>query len=57
MTQNQPDVALEFIRFLNHEFPHDPEVLYLSVHTYSDLSTRAAQDLAANAPNSPQAHD
>jgi tetratricopeptide (TPR) repeat protein len=41
---------------LSHEFPNDPEVLSLSVHTYSDLSTRAAQQLAMTAPNSVEAH-
>jgi tetratricopeptide (TPR) repeat protein len=57
MIQNQADSAVEFLRFLNREFPQDPEVLYVSVHTYSDLSTRAAQQLATTAPNSPQAHE
>lgn len=54
---SQSDTALDFLRFLNHEFPHDPEVLYLSVHTYSDLSNRAAADLATTAPNSAQGHE
>jgi tetratricopeptide (TPR) repeat protein len=40
---------------LNHDFPGDPEVLYLAVHTYSDLSTRASAQLAATAPTSYQA--
>jgi tetratricopeptide (TPR) repeat protein len=57
MANDQPDAAAEFLRFLNHEFPHDPDVLYVSVHTYSDLSTRAAQELATSAPNSYQAHE
>jgi len=56
MTEYQPDVALEFLRFLNQEFSRDPDVLYLATHTYSDLSTRAAQELAMTAPNSYQAH-
>jgi tetratricopeptide (TPR) repeat protein len=54
MFTNQPDAADDFLRFLNHEFPHDPDVLYLSVHTYSDLSSRAAAELAATAPKSAQ---
>jgi len=57
MILNQTGMALDFLRLLNREFPHDPEVLYVSVHTYSDLSTRAAQQLATTAPNSPQAHE
>ena len=52
-----PETATEFLRILAREFPRDPEVLYLSVHTYSDLSTRAAQQLATSAPNSSQAHE
>lgn len=55
MMTDQPDAAEDFIRFLNHKFPRDPEVLYLSVHTYSDLSTRAAAELATTAPKSDQA--
>lgn len=56
MSDNKPDAAVEFLRFLNREFPRDPDVLFISVHTYSDLSTWAAQELAATAPNSYQAH-
>src|SRR5579863_6905842 len=55
MFADQPDVAEDFLRFLNREFPRDPDVLYLSVHTYSDLSTRASSELASAAPNSYQA--
>jgi tetratricopeptide (TPR) repeat protein len=57
MLANQPDAATEFLRFLNREFPRDPEVLYLSVHTYSDLSSRAAAELATTAPDSAQGHE
>jgi tetratricopeptide (TPR) repeat protein len=37
---------------LSRQFPHDPEVLYVLTHAYSDLSTRAARELATTAPNS-----
>jgi len=57
MILNQTGMALDFLRMLNREFPRDPEVLYVSVYTYSDLSTRAAQQLATTAPNSAQAHE
>jgi tetratricopeptide (TPR) repeat protein len=57
MAYNRPDAAMEFLRLLNREFPHDPDVLYVSVHTYSDLSTWAAQELATTAPNSHQARE
>ena len=43
---------LEFLGLLNRQFPQDPEVLYVSAHAYSDLSTRAAQALATTAPTS-----
>jgi tetratricopeptide (TPR) repeat protein len=57
MASNQFDAAEDFLRMLNREFPGDPEVLYTSVHTYSDLATRASQQLAISAPNSAQAHE
>jgi tetratricopeptide (TPR) repeat protein len=57
MATNQFDSAEDFLRMLNREFPGDPEVLYTSVHTYSDLATRASQQLAISAPNSAQAHE
>src|SRR6266849_8847868 len=57
MASNQFDAAQDFLRMLNREFPGDPEVLYTAVHTYSDLATRASQQLALSAPNSAQAHE
>jgi tetratricopeptide (TPR) repeat protein len=56
MLINQTSAAVDFLKALNREFPNDPEVLYLSVHTYSDLSTKAAQQLAMTAPNSIEGH-
>jgi tetratricopeptide (TPR) repeat protein len=57
MVKNQFDAAEDFLRTLNREFPNDPEIMYTSVHTYSDLATHASQQLAIKAPNSPQAHE
>ncbi|MCU1269927.1 MAG: repeat protein [Acidobacteriaceae bacterium] len=57
MVKNQFDAADDFLRMLNREFPNDPEVLYASIHTYSDLATHASQQLATRAPNSAQAHE
>jgi tetratricopeptide (TPR) repeat protein len=57
MMTDQPDAAEDFLRFLIREFPKDPEVLYLSVHTYSDLSSRAAAELATTAPKSAQGRE
>jgi tetratricopeptide (TPR) repeat protein len=56
MLINQTGAAVDFLQMLNREFPNDPEVLFLSVHTYSDLSTKAAQQLAVTAPNSIEGH-
>jgi tetratricopeptide (TPR) repeat protein len=55
MFADQPGLAIDFLRSLRREFPHDPDVLYLAVHTYSDLSTRASAELASTAPTSYQA--
>jgi tetratricopeptide (TPR) repeat protein len=57
MFAGQPEAAEQFLLSLSKEFPHDPEVLYLSVHTYSDLSSRAAAELAMKAPNSASGHE
>jgi tetratricopeptide (TPR) repeat protein len=46
----------DFIRLLNKQFAKDPDVLFVLVHAYSDLSTRAAQDLGRTAPQSLAAH-
>jgi tetratricopeptide (TPR) repeat protein len=50
------DAALDFARLLGKQFPTDPDVLFVLVHAYSDLSTRAAQDLGRAAPESMPAH-
>lgn len=54
---NQPGLVADFLRLLNQEFPSDPDVLYVSVHAYSDLSDRSAKHLAQAAPQSYQAHE
>ncbi len=48
--------ALDFIRVLSRDFGHDPDVLFVVVHAYSDLSSRTALDLARFAPQSIAAH-
>ena len=50
------DSAAEFIRLLTKQFAKDPDVLFVIVHAYSDLSTRTAQDLGRTAPQSLAAH-
>ena|SRR5215472_725214 len=50
------DASIDFLRQLQKVFPKDPDVLFVVVHAYSDLSTRTAQDLARTAPQSIAAH-
>lgn len=55
MSLDQTETAVEALVALNREFPHDPDVLYSATHFYSELASRAAQELAATFPNSHQA--
>jgi tetratricopeptide (TPR) repeat protein len=56
MTLNQVNAAAEFVALLNRDFPQDPDILYLTVHTYSDLSLRASQSLLFAHPDAYQVH-
>lgn len=56
LTVDQREAALDALKVLNHDYPRDPQVLYLSTHAYSDISMRASQDLARFAPSSLEAH-
>jgi tetratricopeptide (TPR) repeat protein len=56
MNMDSADAVLDFLRLLNHQFPQDPDVLFVLVHAYSDLSSRVAQNLASTAPRSLPAH-
>ena len=56
MIMDRTDVAVDAIRMLNRNFPNNPAVLYVTVHAYSDLSTRASLALIRTAPTSYQAH-
>jgi tetratricopeptide (TPR) repeat protein len=51
-TLQQQEPLQEFLRMLSRQFPHDPEVLYILTHAYSDLAARAASELANTAPTS-----
>ncbi len=57
LSLNQTDAAVSALLWLNREFPSDPDVLYVTTHAFSDLSTRAAMQLAGTAPLSAQAHE
>jgi tetratricopeptide (TPR) repeat protein len=50
------DAVSDLSRALYKQFNSDPEILFVLVHAYSDLSTRFAQDLGRKAPQSIAAH-
>jgi len=56
MALNHVDKAIDYDQILTREFPDDPEILYLTTHMFSDLSTRASQRLLATSPSSYQVH-
>jgi tetratricopeptide (TPR) repeat protein len=51
-TLQQMEPLQELLRLLSRQFPHDPEVLYILTHAYSDLAARTAAELATSAPTS-----
>jgi predicted Zn-dependent protease len=55
MAQEDTQAAVAALMLLRREFPKDPEVLFVSVHYFSQLANRTAQELAADAPTSFQA--
>jgi tetratricopeptide (TPR) repeat protein len=57
VNREQTEATVEAIQMLNREFPRDPQVLYITTHAYSDLSTQASLELARTAPDSFQAHE
>jgi tetratricopeptide (TPR) repeat protein len=57
MSLDQAQTAVNALWVLKRDFPKDPEVLYIMTHYFSQLATRAAQEMAAVAPTSYQAHE
>jgi tetratricopeptide (TPR) repeat protein len=57
MTLDDMDATLAFLGSLNQSFPGDAEVLYLTVHVFSDLSIRASHKLMRADPSSYQVHE
>ncbi len=57
MSLKDTDSAGDFVSALRKQFPRDPEVLYVAVHVFSDLSVRSSQELSAVAPGSYQVHE
>jgi len=52
---DQADVVVESLLLLNHEFPDDSKVLYITSRYYSELANRAARKLTVKAPSSAEA--
>ncbi len=55
MAVGEDHVAIAALEQLRRDFPDDPEVLFVSVHYFSQLAMKTSQELAAKAPASPQA--
>ncbi len=55
MALDRQDTAVEALLQLRHEFPGDPEVLYIATHYFSELAERSSQQLTAQSPASVQA--
>jgi len=52
MLLNRQTDAMSFLGWLQQAFPSDPEVLFLAVHVFSELSQRNSQALMDAAPDS-----
>lgn len=57
MSLNEAQTAVNALFLLKRDFPHDPEVLYITTHYLSELAMRASQELGSTAPNSYQAQE
>jgi len=55
MSADELDAVLDSLQWLNHEFPGDAKVLYVTTRYFSELANRAAQKLLASAPSSGEA--
>jgi tetratricopeptide (TPR) repeat protein len=56
MSLDQMETTADTLLLLNREYPHNPEVLYVTIHYFSELANRAEQDLVNSAPGSYQVH-
>ncbi len=45
--------ATTLLAWLEEQFPHDPEILFMATHVYSDLAARSSKELMDAAPDSP----
>jgi tetratricopeptide (TPR) repeat protein len=56
MSLDQMETTADTLLLLNRDYPHNPEVLYVTIHYFSELANRAEQDLVNSAPGSYQVH-
>lgn len=45
--------ATTILAWLEEQFPHDPEILFMATHVFSDLAARSSKELMDAAPGSP----
>jgi predicted Zn-dependent protease len=45
--------ATTILAWLEEQFPHDAEILFMATHVYSDLAARSSKELMDAAPDSP----
>ena len=53
MVLDHQGAATTLLAWLDSEFPHDPEILFMATHVYSDLAARTSKELMDAAPDSP----
>jgi len=53
MILDHQSAATTLLSWLREEFPHDPEILFLATHVFSDLAARTSKEMMDGAPDSP----
>lgn len=53
MTLDHRGAATTLLAWLEEQFPHDAEILFMATHVYSDLAARSSKELMEAAPDSP----
>ncbi len=53
MMLNHQGAATTLLAWLEEQFPHDAEILFMATHVYADLAARSSRELMDVAPDSP----
>ena len=53
MMLDRRGAATTLLAWMEQEFPHDPEILFMATHVFTDLATRSSQELMQTTPDSP----